>query len=225
MNKNIRSVIVLAVVAAVGWYALSRHTAIGPNEPVATVNGESITRGQLTAQESQFAAQQGLSATSTEAQAQFQSVALESLIGQTLLKQAAQKAGITASSTIVASQIASAKASFSTLDEYKNELAARGMTEDILRTNIGINLILNEYLERQLHLSAATSTDAEIKTLYDQVSAQQAGNPVPPLSQVRDQIAQMVVQQKQRERIDEYVAQLRKTADVKILIATSTPAA
>ncbi len=215
------------VVVGAGWYLISGHAgngAAGANDTVATVNGTAITRGQLTQAESQIASGQGLSATSTAAQAQFQSDALDMLIGQTLLGQAAAQAGITASSTEVDAQLAATKAQFSTPSAYEAALAAQGMTEDILREKISQNLVLNAYLEQKLNLSTATATPAEIKAAYDQVAAQQSGTSTPPLARVRDQVAQMVVQQKQQDSISAYVAQLRAAADVRILIATSTPA-
>jgi hypothetical protein len=88
---------------------------------------------------------------------------------------------------------------------------------------ISNNLVINAYLEQQLNLSTATATPAEIRTAYEQVVAQRTGTTTPPLSAVRDQVAQMVVQQKQQDSVNAYVAQLRSAANIQILIATSTP--
>lgn len=233
MNKTIGAVVVAVVAVVVvvaGWYflfgpAANKSTVTDANGIVATVNGTPITRSQLTASESQIAAQQGMVATSTVAQSQLQSDALNSLIGQMLLEQVAQQAGITASSTEVDAQLASAKAQFSTQSDYEQALVAEGMTENDLRMAITKNLVINAYLEQQLNLSTATATPAEIQAAYKQVSSQQTSTPIPPLSEVRDQVAKMVVQQKQQTSINAYVAQLRSTANIQILIATSTPAA
>ena len=228
MNKTVNSVVIVVVVVAAGWYILSGHgvggsgAIAGANDTVAVVNGTLITRSQLTKMESQIAVQQGLSATSTAVQAQLQSNALNSLIGETLLSQAAEQAGITASSTEVDAQLATTKSQFSTSAAYEQALAAQGMTEADLRTQISKNLVVSTYLEQKLSLSTATATDAEVRTAYSQISAQQKGTP--PLNQVRTQVAQMVVQQKQQNSISAYVTQLRSAANVQILIATSTPA-
>ena len=222
-NKIIGAVVIVVVVAAAGWYLLSVHSS--GNATVATVNGTPITRSQLTASESQLASQQGLSATSTAAQAEFQSDALNLLIGQTLIEQAAQQAGITASSSEVDTQVASAKAQFSTPAAYEQALAAQGITETDLRTQISNNLVINAYLQKQLSLSSTTATNAEIQAAYTQVAAQQqpGATPLQPLAQVRSQVEQMVVQQKEQNIVNAYVAQLRAAANVQILIATSTP--
>jgi SurA N-terminal domain len=220
MNKTMWAVIIVVIVAAAGWYFLSGHAS----GTVATVNGTPITRSQLTAAELQIAAQQGVTATSTAVQAQFQPDALNLLIGQTLIEQAAQKAGIMASSTVVDAQLAATKAQFSATSDYEKALAARGMTENDLRLAITNNIVINAYLEQQLNLATATATPAEIQAVYKQVAAQQAGTTIQPLSAVRDQVAQMIVQQKQQDSINAYVSQLRAAANVQILIATSTPA-
>lgn len=219
MNKAVIIAIVV-VIAAAGWYVLSGHA--GSNNTVATVNGTAITRAELVAKESEIAAQQGMVATSTAVQAQFQGDALNSLIGQTLLVQAAQLAGVAASSTQVDAQLAAARAQFGTQAEYDKALTAQGMTEADLRTQFSENSLINAYLDTQLNLSTATATPAEIAAAYNQVAAQQKG--VPPLAQVRAQVAQMVVQQKQQISVNAYVAQLRSAAKIQIFIASSTPA-
>lgn len=222
----ISAAVVVVLIGAGTWYAFTHHApsagGAAAGGTVATVNGTAITQSQLAAVESQFTTQQGAAATTTEAKLKLQSAALDALIGQELLKQAAEKAGFTASSTAIDTQLASDKAQFKSQASYEKALAAQGMTEADLRTQIGRSIIVKAYLEKQLNLSAATATPAEIKTAYDQVASTQKG--VPPLSQVRDQVAQMVVQQKQQAMMEAYVTKLRAAADVQILISTSTPA-
>ncbi len=226
MNKKIiSSGILVFIVIAAGWYSLSKNPAggSGVSATVALVDGTPITQGQLVAAESSLAAQQGMTATSTVVQTQFQSNALDLLIGQVLLKQAAVQAGFTASSTEVDAQLASIKAGFSTPDAYQQALAAQKMTESDLRSQISDDLSIKAFLNKQLNLASMTASDAEVQALYDHIAAQQTGTSTPPLSAVRDQVAQMVVQQKQQQSVGAYVAQLRSTANVQILIATSTP--
>ncbi len=228
MNKNkiTGAVVVGIVIVAAVWYALTGHVSGGGNATVAIVNGTPITRSQLTTSEAQFAAQQGLSATSTAAQAEFQTTALNLLIGQTLIKQAAQKAGVTASSTEVDAELQAEKAQFSSQSDYEKALASQAVTEADLRAQISDNLVINTYLGQELNLSTATATAADIQTAYNLVASEHTAgaSALPPLAQVRAQVAQMVVQQKQESIVDAYVAQLRAAANVQILIATSTSA-
>jgi hypothetical protein len=225
MNKTSRIIIALVILVAagaVGWYLIGSGSGAASGKTVALVNGTAITQAELASIERQFAVQQGLSATSTPLD-QFQSAALNTLIGTTLLKQEAAAAGITASSTEVEAQLTQAKARFSTTQAYQQALADQGLTEDTLRAQIADNLVIDAYLQQKLNLAEATATEAEIKQVYD--SQTKGATNVPPLSQVHDQIAQYITQQEQQQMVSQYVSQLRSSADVQILIATSTPAA
>lgn len=220
-NRTILAVIVLAVVVGAGWYVLSKPTTAG-GKTVAIVNGTAITQSQLQSEETQIGAQMGATGTST---ALFQDAALNALIGTTLLKQAAAKAGYTASSTAVATQLAAVKSQFKTVQDYQNALKAQNLTETQLRVQIADNLVIGQFLQHQLNLSAATATEAEIQAAYtSEVAQQPTSTNTPKLAAVHDQIAQMIVQQKQQQAVAQYINQLRAGAQVKILISTSTPA-
>ena len=225
MNKTVTIIIGIILIAAAGgaaWYILSGKGTLGIGSTVnngaavATVNGEKITRSELDTAEKAIETQAGVQATSTDAKAQLQSAALDSLVAQKLVSQAAAKAGVTASSTEVDAQLAAAKAQFKDTTAYQQALASRGMTEAQLRAQISDSLVANAFLEQQLKLSSVTATDAEIQAAYDQASTTQSS--LPPLSQVKSQVQQYVIQQKQQQLISAYVQQLRAQADVKILI-------
>ena len=234
MKKFITLIVVLIVLGAAGaggWYykthianaSSAAQTSTDPSATVATVDGTAITQGQLTTAEKGLEAQVGTTASTTAEKLQLQNAALNSLISRQLLLSAAATAGMTASSTQVESQLAAARSQFTSTSTYEKALSDRGLTADAFRTQISDGLVVNAFLEQQLHLSAATATDAEIQTAYDNVAKQQSN--VPALSQVRSQVAQAVVQQKQQAAISQFVQQLRAKANVQILISTSTPAA
>lgn len=226
-TKSVIAVIVVLVIIAGGWYLYSTGkltsivgsgTATSTATIVASVNGQNITYGQLTAAEAQLATQAGVSATSTDptVKSQLQSGALDSLISLALLQQAAQKAGIVASSTAVDAQVQAAKTQLGGDAAYQQALAKQGITESALRDQIAKNLAVQIYLEQTLNLSQATATDAEISAAYDQVKSQQSD--VPPLSQVKDQVKQLVIQQKQQQLISNEVAKLRQGANIQTFI-------
>lgn len=222
-KKGIIYTVIAVVIIGGGlaWYLLGGTG--GASAAVATVNGTAITRGELDTMESQIATQSGLSATSTAVRSQFESAALESLIGQQLLIQAARQAGYAASSTAVDTQVAQAKSQFKSQSEFDSALATQGLTESQFRERVSENLTIRNYLDNKLALSSATATPKEIQAAYDNIA--QSSSNTPPLSQVRDQVAQLVVQQKQQKLVGDFISQLRAKADVKILISTSTPAA
>lgn len=218
MKRTIISALVVLLVIAGGWYALKHapknaktdNTSADQNQVVATVNGESITRGEL----DRSLVQGG--ATTTEAKAQFQSQALDALINQKLLKQVVSKSGITASSTVVEAQLAQAKSQFGTSDAYNQALQTQGLTEATFRAQVQDNVALNAFLDKELNLSAVTASDAEIKTAYDQAAAGQTS--APKLAEVKDTVKQYVIGQKQQALINDYIAKLKASADIKKLI-------
>jgi hypothetical protein len=216
MKKTAISVAALVIVLAGGWYLFSHSSApktdAKANETVAIVNGEKLSRASLTALETQIATQSGTSATSTDVQTQ----ALNSLVAQTLLRQAVDKSGLTASTTQVDAQLQAAKSQFATPEAYQQALATQGLTEDQLKAQISANLVIQSYLDQQLHLSAVTVTDAEVQTAYNQVASTQQN--VPALKDVKDQVKQMVIQQKQQQIINDYVAKLRSEGNVQVTI-------
>lgn len=221
MNKEtIGSVVAVALVALGGWYAFTSGNlggqggpaAVGAAGAVALVNGEEVSRSTFDAAKAQISAQQGSSATTTE----LEKLALDSTIGRVLLLQAARQAGLSASTTAVEAEIQAAKEQLGGQEAYDKQLVTLGMTEEGLRTQIRENLAIQAYLEKALSLSALTATDAEIKTAYDQVVAGQSG--APALSEVKEQVRQLVIGQKQQQLITGEVEKLRAVADIKILI-------
>ncbi len=235
MKQTIIGIVVIVILAVGGWYAYTSGALKGiggpggstatstpqdANQTVATVNGQAITRGQLTSAEQQIAAQAGVSMSSLDASttAQLQSQALDSLIGQELLKQAATQGGYTASSTQVDQQLQAVKTQFGSDSAYQQALQQQGVTEDQLKAQIAQSLTIQNYLEATLHLSKVTASDTEIQTLYDQLKSQNTGTTTPPLSQVKDQVQQLVVSQKQQQQVNQLVSQLRAQANVQVLI-------
>lgn len=222
MNNTYRAIIAVAIIVIAGgvaWYIVSGSGSAG-GKTVATVNGTPITQMQLSQEEARIATQSGVA---TSSASQFQSQALNALIGTELLKQAAAKAGVVASSTAINAQLSKTKAQFSSTQAYQQALAAQGLTEAQLRSQIADSITISTFLNQQLNLSQATATPAQIQQLYNQQAA--LSTSTPPLAQVRSQIAQYIVQQQQQQMVSSYVSKLRSSANVKVLIATSTPSA
>lgn len=216
-------VAVVVVLGVASWYVLSHGGVAGmagasatSSVAVATVNGEKVTRGDLDTAEGQLSEQEGVEATTTEAQAQLQSQAMDSLVGRVLLRQAAHAAGVVASSTEVDAQLASAKSQFASDAEYQQALAQEGLTEAELTQRISDDVLINDYLEQTLSLSKVTATNAEIQAAYNAAVAGQTG--MPALADVRDQVEQSVIQQKQGELVNAEIAKLRAAGQVQILI-------
>lgn len=219
MKNAIIAIIALLVLGAGGWYFYTQGNSGEKAEggAVAMVNGEKISRAEFEKLQTQILAQAGVTMASTtdEQKAQVKTQALDSLIAQALLRQAAKKAGVMASTTGVESQLAAVKAQLGSQDAYEKALAEQGMTEEALRTRVNSDFTIQAYLEQELHLSAVTVSDEEVKAVYDAAAAQQT---VPKFEEVKDQVKQAALQQKQQALVAEHVTKLRTTGDVKVLI-------
>lgn len=233
MKQTLIGIIVVVVLAAGGWYAYSTGafknfgtgtpsstaTSTDATQTVATVNGQAITRGQLTVAEQQLATQAGVSISTLDASTTkaLEQQALDSLVSQALVIQAAAAGGYTASSTAVDEQLQKIKSQLGSEDAYQKALVQQGITEDQLKAQLAQQLAVQAYLEATLHLSKVTASSAEIQTLYNQVKAQQ-GTSTPALSDVKSQVEQLVISQKQQQQVNQLVQQLRTQANIQVLI-------
>jgi hypothetical protein len=226
MNKNkiIATVAVLMIGGALAWYVFlsgsfepNSASSGNDNGPVAIVNGQEISRTDFNDLSEQNASQQGfdLSSLDAEMRKQFETEIVNALISQTLLEQAANNSGVTAASADVDTQMDIIKSQFETEEEFEIALLAEGITVEELRTLISQDLAIQAYLQKELNLSVISATEEEIEEVYGQAAAVQE---VPPFEEVRDQVKILVIQQKQQELRDEFVAKLRTQAEIKIFI-------
>jgi len=90
------------------------------------------------------------------------------------------------------------------------------LTEEDLKEQTQLNLAMQTYLNQELDLELSEVTEAEITALYNQQAANLED--APALEDVRTELEQVLLQQKQQELIIEHVQQLRADADIEILI-------
>ena len=216
MKKILIIVLALAILVGGAWYIASMGDRDG--DAVAVVNGEEIRRGELNRIESQIALQQGfeVSALSREERSQFRMMALDTIVSQTILRQAIERSGIVISEEAVDAQMQDIRMRFESEDEYNEALSFDGITEDELREEVTAELLAQAYLEQELDLSSIVITEAEIASAYEELAAWEE-NP-PALAEVRGEIRNILVQQRQQELLGQLIEDLRAEADVVILI-------
>lgn len=222
--KNILIGVVVVLLLGLGaWYLIDMQTGSGTgaasgNEPVAIVNGEEISRADFNTLQTQIAMQQGVDPSTLDAQmqAQLQTQAADVIVSQALLRQAAARAGITATEEAVNTQLETIKTQFGSEAAYEEAIATEGITEEELRAQIQTDLATRAYLEQELDLSSVTATDAEIQRLYEEAVA--GAEDAPPLTEVHEQVEAMVIQQKQQQLVAGLLADLRAEADIEMLI-------
>lgn len=162
--------------------------------------------------------QMGQDPTSKEAAEQVKKQTIDSLIGQTLLLQEADKKSYKVSEADINNQLDEIKKQFKTEKEFEAALKKSGMDMKTLKTQIADDLILKQYVAKEV--PASKITDEEIQKTYDQFAEQgkSTGQEVPKLEEVKSQIEQSLQQQKQQEKLSQQVEELKKNAKIDIKI-------
>lgn len=162
--------------------------------------------------------QMGQDPTSKEALEQMKDQTIDSLVGQALLLQDADKKGYKVSEADIKKQLDETKKQFETEKEFEAVLKESGLDMKTMETQIAANMKLEQYVEKEV--PASKITDEEIQKMYKQLSEQgkTTGQEVPKLEEVKPQIEQSLQQQKQQEKIVQQVEELKKDADIDIKI-------
>lgn len=124
-------------------------------------------------------------------------------------------AGVEVSEAEIDAQLDIIKSQFEDEVVYEQTLAAQGLTEAELRTQLAAELSVGPYLEQAIDTASITVTQEEIDEAYANAAMQQD---LPPLEQVRDQVEQLVLQEKQQPLIDQHIAMLQEVADIEKFI-------
>lgn len=224
--KNIIIIVLAVLLLGSGvWYFSTQKTAAPSDEAgevdgavVAIVNGEEISRASFNALQAQAAGAQGVDFSTLDAstQTQFESQIVDTLVAQALLRQSVADANVIVTDAQVDEQIETIKGQFEDEQAYEAALTQEGLTEATFREQIEVELATQAYLDTELRLSSITATDEEIDTAYEQLSV--GAEDVPPLEEVRDQVEALVIQQKQQELVNNFIAELRSDADIEILL-------
>ncbi len=105
---------------------------------------------------------------------------------------------------------------FGGAEELKRVLAEAGMDVDLLRELFARQLVVWNYVENRLGARVFVDLE-EIEDYYENEltpAMEQAGAPLPPLREVREDIRQVLYEQKLTEEVDRWTAELRFKADV-----------
>ncbi|MDQ0219464.1 peptidylprolyl isomerase [Peribacillus cavernae] len=162
--------------------------------------------------------QMGQDPTSAEAAKQVKEQTIDSLVGQTLILQEADKKGYQASDAEIEKQLAKTKEQYKDDKKFEAALKQAGLDMTALKTQTAENIKYTKYVEKEI--PAEQVTDEEIQAYYDQ-SVQQgsaSGQEPPKLEEIKPQIKQQLEQQKQQEKLVQQVEELKKSAKVDIKI-------
>ena len=190
-------------------------------EVVAEVNGEEIGRSEF---EQAYEAQLQQAVAQSQGQApdqdQLKKQVADNLVSTELLVQEAEKRDITVSDGDVdktAKELA-AQNGLQSADQFFSAMEQQGMDRDMVDDQIRTQVAIERLVEDEA--GAVDASAKEVRALYEQLVAQQeqAGQQqeMPPLKQVRPQLADQVKSQKESQVAQRLLADLREQGDVVI---------
>jgi hypothetical protein len=142
---------------------------------------------------------------------------LEGLIDQRLRSHDIDRFGLgQVDVELVEKNVAEIRARFGSEEELQRKLAELDLDLEGLRQLVARQLMVLNYVNERLAVRVFITLD-DIQQYYDQVLVprlQREGQPVPPLSEVREDIRELLRQQKLNEEIDAWTERLRREADV-----------
>ncbi len=226
MNKKLLLVLPLVMLMLLITACGGRDTV------VATVNGEEILESELDASVDQMVSsyeQYGLDMESEQGQmmlVQIKTQALENLIQQEVLMQAAEEAGYTVSDEELDTEIGGIKAQFTTEEEFEEALEANGFTPESYRKRLKAELMISEFFQAQIETKEVS--EEEIEAYYnDYVEQLEEHNEdaeeeeireIREFDDIKDDIEEHLIQEDRQAQIGELIETLMAKADIEHLI-------
>jgi len=85
------------------------------------------------------------------------------------------------------------------------------LTEEQFAQQLRFDLATQQYMEEEVDTEV---TDEEVQEMYDQLSAQMGDQEMQDLDEIRDDVEQMVIQNKQQEAYTNKVDELKESAEI-----------
>ncbi|MGX1429898.1 hypothetical protein ACUXGM_000761 [Cytobacillus horneckiae] len=162
--------------------------------------------------------QMGQDPTAKDVAKEVKNQTIDSLVGQTLLLQEADKKGFKASEEEVKKQLEETKKPFKSEKEFEEALKKSGIDLKTLEAQIADGIKFNKYVEKEI--PAGEISEEEINKAYDQYAEQgkKAEQEVPKLEEVKPDIEKSLQQQKQQEKLAQHVEELKEKGKIDIKI-------
>ncbi|RFU62712.1 SurA N-terminal domain-containing protein [Bacillus sp. V59.32b] len=162
--------------------------------------------------------QMGQDPTSEEAAKQVKKQTIDTLVGQTLLLQDADKKGYKASDSEIEKELAETKKQFKDDKKFKAAMKEAGINMTELKKQISQNIIYKNYLDKEIPIQKVT--DKEIEDYYNQSVKKESNNTqeTPKLADVKPQIKQQLEQQKIQQNVGKQVEELKKNSTVEVKV-------
>jgi hypothetical protein len=160
----------------------------------------------------QNATSQGINLSDEAVKAEIKTQALDILINNALLLAAANQAGIASSEEDIQKKYDELATQLGGPEVLATEMAKVGLTEEKLRSNIEERVLADKYIESVTDIEVVSVTDEEIADFVKTITA--GGQELPPLDEIRPQIQQQILGQKQQQIVSDLLAKLRSETTV-----------
>ncbi len=214
------AVIIVLIVVAVFYYKNTKISEAPTIEDkiVATVDGSSINQSELDIRLgqiiSQMEAQGRVVLKDSEEEKQLKSRVLENLINDEILLQNAKKAGLKITPEEIDKEIKDIISRVGSEEKFKAQLKSENIKEEEFRDIVAKQFLIQKYILANVDINSISVTDEEVSKFYEQISAAQKG--VPPLEEIRSQVENDILANKQRQMVSDFIDSLRKSAKINI---------
>jgi len=175
---------------------------------VAAVNQEVITSSDLT-----HAVALNMRLGNNKDQKTLESETLEGLINRRLLVQEARRLRfVEITDQDISAETEKLKKRFGSDKTFNDFLSEQGMTEQELSRMLGEQLLVEHFVEKKVGLFVRVNRD-QVQNFFDQNAALYQGKSFP---EVQKMIYALLLKRKTEQQLDQYVAELRSKADIRI---------
>ena len=183
-------------------------------EPVVVVNGEEVQGNAYNTAYSLVKSimhQSGQDTKDTEA---LQQETINFLVEQELITQEAAEAGGKVDDKEVEEELNAVKETNGE-EQFASTLKELNLTEEQFKQQLKYNITTVQYMEEAFETEV---TDEEVQEMYDGLKEQAGDQEIQKLDEIRDQVENMIVQQKQQEQYAEKVKELKESAEIEELV-------
>jgi hypothetical protein len=209
----------LFVLEQQGRISTGLFSSIGSNSPAALVNDVKIKRADYDSSVAQLVsmrASRGDDTSDPAVLAQLEAQAIDTLVNGELLRQAAIESGKEASKEVIDARYGEIEIGIGGPEPLATKMSEFGITTETLRRDIENEILIQALFDEVFGTDKAVVTDAEVEAFYAEVSGVEAG--LPPLEDVREQIAEQIRQNQQQAEVAAYIETLKAEAKIEILI-------
>lgn len=214
-------VAVLLVGGAGGYYVYNTKYSKGP--VVAIVNGKKIYQKEYDEGRTlieQSAVAQGSDVSDDASKEEIKKQALEVLINNALITTAAEKEGITASDDAVKAKYDELVTQMKGEEALNKKMLEVGLTKEKLMKNIKERIVADEYIQAKTDIKSLKVTEDEVTAFVKDLEASSAssGQKLPPLDQIRKDVEDQILSQKQQQVIVDLLKKLKDEGKIEVKI-------